>query len=113
MRQKSSRSVKLKRRTRSLKVRLSDAEHALLSEKATRASLPMASLVRDHISRVTVRNREDEKQRLMLLNRINANLNMVAKWCNYHKSAAESVEVIAQLCAVERSLLNLLERIER
>lgn len=99
-------------RERMLRIRVSDAEYEMLTKKAERASLSLSSLVRDHISRVTVRNREDERQRLIMLNRINANLNMIAKWCNIHKSAADSVEVIAELCSVERALHGLLDGLE-
>ena len=39
-----------------------------------------------------------------MLNRINANLNMIARWVNTHKSAADAVDVVAHLMALEREI---------
>ena len=39
--------------------------------------------------------------------RIGNNLNQLARWANTHKAAAEAVEVVAQLAAIERELAAL------
>lgn len=67
----------------------------------------MSELVRDHLAKVKVRNRQDEKERIAMLNRINANLNMIARWVNTHKSAAETVEVVSHLMAIDRAIKEL------
>lgn len=67
----------------------------------------MSELVRDHLSKVRVRNRQDEKSRVAMLNRINANLNMIARWVNIHKNAADSVEVVSHLIAIEKAIKEL------
>ncbi len=50
------------------------------------------------------RDEELEKKRIALLNRINANLNMIAKWVNTHKDSADAIEVIGHLVAIERAV---------
>jgi hypothetical protein len=50
------------------------------------------------LGKVQVRHRDDERQRLILLNRLNANLNMIARWANIHKSEAEAVQVHGLPC---------------
>ena len=42
-----------------------------------------------------------------MLNRINANLNMIARWVNTHRGAADSVEVVSHLMAIERAIKEL------
>jgi hypothetical protein len=56
---------------------------------------------------VRIRNREDERARVAMLNRINANLNMIARWVNTHQGAADAVEVVAHLAAIERAVREL------
>ena len=102
-----------KARTRMLRIRVSDAEYETLNRKAEQASLSLSALVRDHISRVTVRNREDEKRRLMMLNRINANLNMIARHCNIHQSASDATQVIAHLSAIDREVKRIVTMMDK
>ncbi|HAF4830707.1 TPA: MobC family plasmid mobilization relaxosome protein [Salmonella enterica] len=85
-----------------LQVRISDDDYEVLRTLAETANISMSSLVRDHIGRISVRNRNDERERIVMLNRINANLNMIARWVNTHKSAASAVEVVSHLIAIER-----------
>lgn len=63
-----------------------------------------SEFVRDHLGKVRVRNRQDEKARIAMLNRINANLNMIARWVNIYRGAAEGVEVTSHLMAIERAI---------
>lgn len=90
-----------------LQVRLSDEEHAQLQQLATDAGMTMSELVRDHIGRIRVRNRQDERERVAMLNRINANLNMIARWVNTWRSGASAVEVVSHLMTIERAVLDL------
>ena len=66
----------------------------------------MSELVRDHLGALTVLERDEEleKKRIALLNRINANLNMIAKWVNTHKDSADAIEVTGHLVAIERAV---------
>lgn len=95
-----------------LKVRLSAMERDRLTAVATAAGKSIADLVRFDAGRLTVRDVGSERARVAMLNRINANLNMIARWVNTHRSSAEAVQVIAQLSAVERAVLQLVERHE-
>jgi len=87
-----------------LRVRFSDEEYGRLKSLADNAGVSMSELVRDHLGRVKVRNRDDEKQRIAMLNRINANLNMIARWVNTHKSSADTIEVVSHLMVIERHI---------
>ena len=90
-----------------LRVRFSDEEYDRLKSLADDAGVSMSELVRDHLGKVRVRNRDDEKQRIAMLNRINANLNMIARWVNTHKAAADSIEVVSHLMVIERHIAEL------
>jgi hypothetical protein len=91
-------------KTEMLRVRFSEEEWKNLGDLAEAAGLSRSALVRDHLGKVRVRNREDEKQRIAMLNRINANLNMIARWCNTHKGAVDTVEVVTHLAAIQRQI---------
>ncbi len=97
-------------RTRVVKVRVSESEYQRMQALAKEAGLPVSTLIRTHVGQLRIRHRYDERQRVALLNRINANLNMIAKWVNIWKSCADAVQVLAQLVVIERSILNLLQQ---
>ncbi|MGL5646543.1 MAG: plasmid mobilization protein [Clostridium sp.] len=97
----------MKTRNNMLRVRFSGAEWEALQALSESAGMNMSELVRDHLTKVKVRNRQDEKERIAMLNRINANLNMIARWVNTHKSAAETVEVVSHLMAIDRAIKEL------
>ena len=90
-----------------LRVRFSEAEWQALQVLSESTGMSMSELVRDHLSKVRIRNRQDEKERVMMLNRINANLNMIARWVNTHRNAAEGVEVVSHLMTIKRSIKEL------
>lgn len=92
------------KRERTLRVRMDDDEWQALEEKANEASLTMSELVRTSIGKLQVRNRKDQRERTIVLNRLNANLNMIEKWCNTYKSNADRVEVISHLIAIEQEI---------
>jgi hypothetical protein len=90
-----------------IRVRVSEEEYAVLMEKG-QAVGGMSQLLRDHLGRVAIRHREDERKRLAMLNRINANLNMISRWVNTHKSAADAVQVMVYLADVRREMGRIL-----
>ncbi len=97
----------MEKREKMLRVRFSADEWEALQVLSTAAGMSMSEMVRDHLGKVSVRNRTDEKKRVAMLNRINANLNMIARWVNIHKDAAEGLEVISHLSAIEREVKEL------
>jgi hypothetical protein len=99
-------------RLRRVEVRVSEAEYTALLEKGAAVG-GMSKLLRDHLGKVSIRHREDERRRIALLNRINANLNAVAKWCNTYKSAADAVQVMVYLADVDREVRRVLAAMER
>ena len=100
-------------RHRRVWIRFSAEEHAALAVKARTAGMTPSALIRDHLGKVRVRHREDERQRTIALNRINGNLNMLARWCNVHKVGADAVLVAAHLRAVEGEITRLIATHER
>lgn len=90
-----------------LRVRFSDAEWQALQDLAESAGMTMSEVVRDHLGKVKIRNRKDEKDRVVMLNRINANLNMIARWVNTYKGKGDAVQVVAHLIAIEREIKEL------
>jgi hypothetical protein len=100
-------------RHRRVWIRFSEEEHAALAAKAQAAGMKPSALLRDHLGKVRIRHREDERQRVIALNRINGNLNMLARWCNVHKGGADAVQIMGYLRAVEGEITRLLETLER
>jgi hypothetical protein len=99
-------------RSRIIQIRVDDDEYDVLAQKGAAVG-SMSRLLRDHLGKIQVRHRDDELQRLILLNRMNANLNMIARWANIHKSEAEAVQVQACLADVRREIGRLLVAMDR
>jgi hypothetical protein len=102
-----------KKRPHMLRVRLSDSELATIEALAEKAKATRSDVVRDLALKGKVQDttkikekNELVRKKIVALNRINANLNMVAKWVNGYKKSAEAIEVITQLIAVERAILD-------
>nr|WP_176704998.1 hypothetical protein [Rahnella sp. WMR104] len=94
----------MKKRENMLRVRFSEAEFEMLRVLSEKAGCSMSELVRDHLGKIRVRNKQADRERTMMLNRINANLNMIARWVNTHKSSASAVEVVSHLMVIERHI---------
>jgi hypothetical protein len=100
-------------RGRRVWVRFSEDEYQALKARADEAGLTASALIRDHLGKVWVRNRADEARRNELLNRINANLNMIARWVNTYQNALEALAVRRRLMLVEGQIARLIERMDR
>jgi hypothetical protein len=96
------------KRSRVIRVRVREDEYEALMKKGEAAG-SMSALLRDHLGKVAIRHRDDERQRLALLNRINANLNQIAKWCNTYKTQAEAEAVTGYLVAIREGLHRLIK----
>lgn len=90
--------------------RVSATEFAEWRAKAEAAGVPLAELVRRAMARTrtwTARATGVERERTRQVARVGNSLNQIARWANTHKGAAESVEVLARLVAIERALVAL------
>ena len=90
-----------------VKIRASDTERAAWHAKARAAGLSLSDLVRRSVGRVrtwTVAHTELERERTRELARIGSNLNQIARWANTYREAADALEVVAHLAAIERAL---------
>jgi hypothetical protein len=96
------------KRSRVIRVRVSEEEYEALMQKGEAAG-SMSALLRDHLGKVAIRYRDDERQRLVMLNRLNAKLNQIAKWCNTYKGDADAGQVTGHLAAVRQGLQRLLQ----
>lgn len=90
-----------------LRVRLDSADWTRLEQLASESDMTMSELMRSLLHRTRIVNRNDAKARVAMLNRINANLNMIAKWINTHKAKADTNEVVSALLAIERTIKDL------
>ena len=93
-----------KKRTKYLNLRLTEEEHATISTKAQAAGVTISEFIRLSAHRIWIRNRGDEKARAVALNRINSNLNQIARWANKYRSGADAVSVIRELILIERAV---------
>jgi malonyl CoA-acyl carrier protein transacylase len=94
----------MEKRENMLRVRFSDAEFEALRQLSDAAGCSMSSMVRDHLGKVRIRNKEADRERTAMLNRLNANLNMIARWVNTHKASASAVEIVSHLMVIERHI---------
>ncbi len=95
------------KRTKWIKVRVSESEKSVIDEKASAAGVTVAELIRESLCRVrtwTLADKETERERIREIRRIGQNLNQIARWCNQHKSAADAAQVIAHLISIENML---------
>ncbi|WGO82178.1 plasmid mobilization protein [Arsenophonus apicola] len=94
-------------KNRQMNIRLSDADYEKIQLIASQTNRTVSELLRDHINKIAVKDSEPERIRNINLNRINANLNMIAKWVNTHKDLADSLKVIELLINIERQVKEL------
>ncbi|RCL02107.1 MAG: hypothetical protein JSC188_000429 [Candidatus Tokpelaia sp. JSC188] len=87
-----------------LRVRFPHEQWVKLRKLAEDADMTMSEIVRNHLGKVKIQNRKHEQDRVVILNRINANLNRIARWVDTHKSATDAVQVITHLMAIEKEL---------
>ena len=90
-----------------LRIRCTATEKAAWEAKATAAGISLSGLMRRSMDRVrtwTARNRQAEQERSRQLKRVGINLNQITRWANTYKGAADTVQVLAQLRAIERAL---------
>jgi len=93
-----------------LEIRLYPDEKQAIQSKAKSASSTASELVRQSLLRVqtwTAKDKQSYKQRTREISRIGSNLNQIARWCNIHKGAADTVEVVAHLKAIEQEIKGL------
>lgn len=90
-------------------VRVSPEERALCEAKAEAAGLSVSQLIRDHLGRVKVVNREDRRALTREIARIGSNLNQLAHWVNTYKHTTEALLVLRVLRDLRAELGALLE----
>jgi len=101
------------RRTKILHTRVTPTELAEWREKAKAAGVTPSELLRQSMGRVrvwTAAALREEQELLRQVARIGSNLNQIARWANTHKEAAEAVQVVAHLAAIEREIGELAGR---
>jgi hypothetical protein len=99
---KKKRTQKREKRPHEMKVRLSEGEKAELDYRAELAGMPPAVWLRYRIGKAAIPNVEAMREQTAMINRWNANFNMISKWVNTYKSDVEAMEVKAELIALKR-----------
>jgi Bacterial mobilisation protein (MobC) len=98
------------KKTTGINIRLSNEEHLHWQLLAHSSGLSVSELVRTAMVRVrtwTAPDRELEKEKIRQLARIGNNLNQIARWVNTYKGAADSIEIVSHLVAIELALKSL------
>lgn len=106
------------RRTAIATCRVTPSELAEWRAKAERAGVPVSDLLRRAMARTRTWTAEDSaaaRELARQVARVGVNLNQLARWANTHRGAADALEVLEQLRAVERELAALRpgRRVER
>ena len=103
-----------KQKSHLVQARVSPAEFAAWTAKASAAGVSSSALLREAMTQTGVwtptadgvereQAREVERARTREIARIGSNLNQLTRWANRHQTAA-AVEVIVHLAAIERAL---------
>ena len=101
-----------------VQARVSPAEFAAWTAKASAAGVSSSALLREAMSHTGVwtptaedvareHALEVERERTREIARIGNNLNQLSRWANTRKSTLDAVEVIVHLAAIERALQDL------
>ena len=98
-------------KTKQVLIRLSEEEHARIKGLAEESGMSMAALMRDHLGHIKIRNRDDEKKRIAMLNRINSNINQIARFANTYKESAEALGIISALLSLDKKVDELNARL--
>ena len=99
-----------------LTVRLTAEELAAWKGKAGAAGVTPSELLRRAMGRTrtwTAPAAALERERTQQIARVGSNLNQIARWANTYKEAAEAVQVVAHLAALEREIGELAGRVPR
>jgi hypothetical protein len=94
----------------SILIRLSQAEKLEWQEKAARAGISLASLVREAMKKTSIQKyieRPIVQERTRQIRRIGINLNQIARWANTYKETAEALEIIEVLKEIEEAIKTL------
>lgn len=101
------------RRDKLLTIKTSETERAAWQAEAAAAGLTLADLIRTRMEAQRVGRQPRQRQRrirpadpalLAMLGRLNGNMNSLAHWASTYKSAAEAVQVLAALNAMDQIL---------
>jgi hypothetical protein len=95
------------KRERWIKVRVSETEKSVIDEKSRLAGVTTAALIRESLCRVrtwTIKDKAIEREKIREISRIGQNLNQIARFCNQHKSSADTVQILSVLIAIEKKL---------
>jgi hypothetical protein len=96
-----------------VKIRLTEEEKNQWQGKAKSAGMTLSRLIRDSFDRVYVWSVGDRKlyaERTREIARIGSNINQLARWANTYKTAADAVQIIIGLAAVEKALKGIPSR---
>jgi uncharacterized protein (DUF1778 family) len=87
-----------------IKMRVTLEEKKDIAAKAEGQGQTVTDFIRQRALDYRLRQTPLEKERLLQLARIGANLNQLARWANRHKNRADTVEVLAALMSLERAV---------
>ena len=93
-----------------IRIRFNDDEIAKLEELCEESGRNKCDLLRDHLGKLTVKNRAEVKKTNAWLGRINSNVNQVARWVNTYKSKVEAQSVLEELALIRVAIENLVEK---
>lgn len=92
------------RRSRMLRIRVSEEEYTRLKKLAQESGYTLSELVRRHLLKKTLQARGEEQEKRLALTRFGTNLNQIARWVNMHRSGAEAVLVIRHLMELREEM---------
>ncbi|GFO73286.1 hypothetical protein BJAS_P4003 [Bathymodiolus japonicus methanotrophic gill symbiont] len=95
------------KRTEVIHVRLFPDEKVLLDEKVKNSGRSVSELIRlslDKVKTLSLKNIEDEREKIRQIVRIGKNLNQISHWCNAYTDEISAIELFMQLKAIENEL---------
>lgn len=89
---------------------MSEEEYAAITAKAKLVG-GLSALLRDHASRITIRNRKQDAEVVRILRRFDGHFSVLCQWCDANATKMAAVEIAALLISIDRELSRLAKTI--
>ena len=99
------------KKNKRIEIRISESDYSKLKLKSETAGISISDLIRNSALAArtwTAKDKKTESEKIRQIARIGNNLNQIARFCNQHKSAAVTVEMVQHLVSIEHELKKVL-----
>lgn len=95
------------KKSKRIEIRISESDYSKLKSKSATAGISLSDLIRNSALAAktwTARDKKTELAKIRQIARIGNNLNQIARFCNRHKTGADTIEILQHLVSIEHEL---------